>query len=145
LTFGTTIEIKHTEEKFRHQPVHFLSKNYSEIAISHAAIAVQRSSLLLTTGHLETLYRAIRYKIPVLGIPQSEEESWYIKRILDLGIGIRLPSTLTTKSFTSVITKLIRNKSNLTLAANELAEAAARHNVQKEVGEIISTKGRSIP
>jgi len=56
--------------------------------MSHVGIAVQSADVLVTTGNLEAIYRAIRYRVPVLVFPQTAEDRWYAQQVADLGIGI---------------------------------------------------------
>jgi len=64
----TCIEIKHDRKVLDTEAVNLLAENYFEVPMSHVGIAVQSADVLVTTGNLEAIYRAIRYRVPVLAI-----------------------------------------------------------------------------
>lgn len=55
-----------------------------------ASKVLQRSSLLVFHGGINTAYQAMQAGVPMIGIPFNLDQEWNIDRIAELGLGLKL-------------------------------------------------------
>ncbi|MBO0777977.1 MAG: glycosyl transferase [Ktedonobacteraceae bacterium] len=89
---------------------------------------LQRTSLFITHGGMNSVSEALYYNVPLVVVPQSADQPWIAKRVVELGVGRSLsPRRVTAKS--------------LRRAAEKIFSQPAYANAAASVGESLRTAG----
>lgn len=76
-----------------------------------AGAALPEAKLVIFHGGSGTLYQALSFGIPVLGIPFHFEQEWNCRRIQELGLGLWLkPEEMTCDTFLSTVRKILQTQ-----------------------------------
>jgi len=93
--------------------------------------------LVITHGGRGSLYHALKYGVPIIGIPHQAEQEWNLERVEEMGLGILLHSkNIDFKALSDAISKIMEDK-GYKKEAEAFAEILKVYNGEKEAAQII--------
>ncbi len=109
---------------------------------------LQHAAIFISHGGMNSTMESLSYEVPLVVIPQIEEQMITARQVDSMGLGIALDRpTLTTSSLAEAVNRVHNNPSfakNVSTMAAAIAEAGGPKSVLRIVENIISSKSENV-
>jgi UDP:flavonoid glycosyltransferase YjiC (YdhE family) len=108
------------------------------VDFAHADKLLSLTDIMVTHGGRGSLYHAMRYGVPIIGIPHQPEQEWNLRRIETLNLG-RLVSRLafSEKLLFTALDDLLENYENYRTEALRYADIITSYDPEKIVNSAV--------
>ena len=101
-------------------------------------LSLNNCAINITHGGKGSIYHALTYGVPIIGIPHLTEQEWNLDTVVELGAGLKLePKHLTKENMLKAIDEMLSNTSYYT-NAQKFKEVLYKYEGQKQVARLVN-------